>query len=162
MELGYIDLPVDHIASTIHPIRLSQASICPLNRASHTLSKFKMYRKSLFFSLLASTAFAAVHGGSRSHLTERYTFPLPESQGSETFKEPKEVTDVFDDGMKTYGCGVECTGQEEGGESDAVFIIKEGGTLKNAIIGADQIEGVHCQDACTIENVWWEAVCEGR
>ncbi|OJJ80803.1 pectate lyase [Aspergillus glaucus CBS 516.65] len=108
-----------------------------------------MYQKSLLFSLFATSAFAA-----------RYTFPLPDSKGSETFDEPKEITDVFDGGMKTYGRGVECTGQDEGGESDAVFIIKEGGTLKNAIIGSDQIEGVHCQGACTVENVWWEAVCE--
>lgn len=121
-----------------------------------------MYQKSLFVSLLASTALATVHGVPHNHLSKRASFPLPESKGSETFSEPKEVTDVFDGGMKTYGRGVECTGQEEGGESDAVFIIKEGGTLKNAIIGADQIEGVHCQGACTVENVWWESVCEGK
>ena len=52
------------------------------------------------------------------------------------------------------------TGQEEGDDSDAVFILKDGATLKNAIIGKDQIEGVHCEGSCTIENVWWSAVCE--
>jgi hypothetical protein len=55
---------------------------------------------------------------------------------------------------------VSCTGQAEGGDSDAVFILKDGATLKNAIIGEDQIEGVHCEGSCTIENVWWAAVCE--
>lgn len=40
--------------------------------------------------------------------------------------------------------GVSCTGQAEGGDSDAVFILKNGATLKNVIIGEDQIEGVHC------------------
>ncbi|KAI9930240.1 hypothetical protein ASPWEDRAFT_23962 [Aspergillus wentii DTO 134E9] len=108
-----------------------------------------MYQKSLILSLLASTAMG-------------YTFPLPSSKGSTTFDEPYEVAEgeTYDGGMKTFGRGVECTGQNEGGESDAVFIVKEGGTLKNAIIGSDQIEGVHCQGSCTIENVWWEAVCE--
>jgi hypothetical protein len=24
----------------------------------------------------------------------------------------------------------------------------------------DQIEGIHCKGACTIENVWWINVCE--
>jgi hypothetical protein len=24
----------------------------------------------------------------------------------------------------------------------------------------DQIEGIHCKGACTIENVWWIKVCE--
>lgn len=115
-----------------------------------------MYQKSLLVSLLASTTLAAVHVVPHNHLSKCTSFPLPESKGRDTLSEPKEVTDVFDGGMKIYGRGVGCTGQEEGGESDAVFIIKEGGMLKNAIIGADQIEGVHCQGACTVENVWWE------
>ncbi|KAL4986076.1 pectin lyase fold/virulence factor [Aspergillus falconensis] len=68
--------------------------------------------------------------------------------------------DTFDGGLKTYGRGVDCSGQSEGGNSNAVFIVKDGGTLKNVIIGSDQIEGVHCEGSCTIENVWWEAVCE--
>ncbi|PGH01690.1 hypothetical protein AJ79_07844 [Helicocarpus griseus UAMH5409] len=93
-------------------------------------------------------------------LAKRFTFPLPESQGSETFSEPYVVTGSFDGGMKTYGRGVECSGQSEGGDSDAVFQIEDGGSLSNAIIGADQVEGVHCLGSCTIENVWWEAVCE--
>jgi hypothetical protein len=71
-----------------------------------------------------------------------------------------EVT-KFDGGMKTYGRGVSCTGQAEGGDSDAVFIVKNGGSLSNVIIGKDQIEGVHCEGSCTITNVWWAAVCEG-
>ncbi|KAI9044360.1 pectate lyase [Aspergillus affinis] len=113
-----------------------------------------MVQKAILLSLLASTALGA--------LNKRYTFPLPESKGSETFDETYEIGEgeVYDGGMKTFGRGVECTGQDEGGDSDAVFSILEGGTLKNAIIGADQIEGVHCQGACTIENVWWESVCE--
>ena len=57
---------------------------------------------------------------------------------------------------------VTCTGQDEGGDSDAVFQIASGGTLKNVIIGTNQIEGVHCLGACTIQNVWWESVCEGK
>lgn len=114
-----------------------------------------MVQKSILFALLASTAFGA--------LNKRYTFPLPASEGSETFDEPYEIAEgeTFDGGMKTYGRGVECTGQDEGGEDDTVFIVREGGTLKNAIIGVDQIEGVYCLGSCTIENVWWEKVCEG-
>ncbi|KAI1687828.1 Pectate lyase [Pyrenophora tritici-repentis] len=95
-----------------------------------------------------------------SRVMKRASFPIPAGNGSETFSAPKEITGVFDGGMKTYGRGVSCTGQAEGGDSDAVFILKDGATLKNAIIGKDQIEGVHCQGSCTIENVWWAAVCE--
>ncbi|KAL4782897.1 pectate lyase-domain-containing protein [Aspergillus varians] len=117
-------------------------------------------------ALSLATSVLATHGA-RSHprlnrIEKRSTFPIPESQGSETFDEPQVVSgsDVFDGGMKTYGRGVSCTGDAEGGDSDAVFSVEDGGTLKNVIIGADQIEGVHCQGSCTIENVWWEAVCE--
>ncbi|KAL4982700.1 pectate lyase H [Aspergillus falconensis] len=117
--------------------------------------------------LSLATSVLATHGA-RSHpqaatskLAKRYTFPIPDSQGSVTLDEVYEIDgETFDGGMKTYGRGVSCTGQDEGGDSDAVFIVKNGGTLKNVIIGSDQIEGVHCEGSCTIENVWWEAVCE--
>jgi hypothetical protein len=93
-------------------------------------------------------------------LAKRATLPIPASAGTETFKETKEITGTFDGGLKTYGRGVSCTGQAEGGDSDAVFSLADGATLKNVIIGEDQIEGIHCQGSCTIENVWWAAVCE--
>ena len=85
---------------------------------------------------------------------------FPAAAGESTLSQTMSVTGEFDGGMVRFGRGVSCTGQAEGGDSDAVFSIEDGGTLKNVIIGADQIEGVHCQGACTIENVWWEAVCE--
>jgi hypothetical protein len=86
-------------------------------------------------------------------LNKRAALPIPASKGSVTYKAPQAVSGVFDGGMKTYGRGVSCTGQSEGGDADAVFTIKNGGTLKNAIIGKDQIEGVHCEGSCTIEYV---------
>ncbi|TDZ18862.1 putative pectate lyase D [Colletotrichum orbiculare MAFF 240422] len=66
----------------------------------------------------------------------------------------------FDGENKQYDRGVSCTGQAEGGDSDAVFILEKGAKLSNVIIGPDQIEGVHCMGGCTLENVWWSAVCE--
>ncbi|KAH7113265.1 putative pectate lyase, partial [Dendryphion nanum] len=85
---------------------------------------------------------------------------FPTAAGESTLSEPMIVTGSFDGGMVRFGRGVSCSGQSEGGDSDAVFQIEEGGSLKNVIIGADQVEGVHCLGSCTIENVWWEAVCE--
>lgn len=46
------------------------------------------------------------------------------------------------------------------GDSDAVFLLHSGATLKNVIIGANQAEGVHCDGPCTLEFVWFEDVCE--
>ncbi|KAI1843661.1 hypothetical protein JX265_008509 [Neoarthrinium moseri] len=93
-------------------------------------------------------------------LDKRASFPIPSSKGSVTYKSAQKISGTFDGGMKTYGRGVSCTGQAEGGDSDAVFILANGATLKNAIIGKDQIEGVHCEGSCTVENVWWSDVCE--
>jgi len=87
---------------------------------------------------------------------------VPASSGSSVLSEVKTIAagDSFDGGYYVYDRGVDCEGQEEGGDSDAVFQIENGGTLKNVIIGPNQMEGVHCQGACTLENVWWSAVCE--
>lgn len=62
--------------------------------------------------------------------------------------------------MVMYDRGVSCTGQEEGGDSDAVFILEQGASLSNCIIGPNQIEGVHCFGGCSLTNIWWSAVCE--
>lgn len=68
-------------------------------------------------------------------LTKRASLPVPASKGSVTYKKAQSISGTFDGGMKTYGRGVSCTGQAEGGDADAVFILESGATLKNAIIG---------------------------
>lgn len=87
---------------------------------------------------------------------------LPASSGSSALSDVKTIAagETFDGGMVMYDRGVDCEGQSEGGDSDAVFQIENGGTLSNVIIGPNQMEGVHCQGACTLTNVWWSAVCE--
>ncbi|EGZ22140.1 hypothetical protein PHYSODRAFT_494771 [Phytophthora sojae] len=70
--------------------------------------------------------------------------------------------EVFDGKMQTYErSDVSCEGQTESGADTAVFKLEPGATLKNVIIGKNQMEGVHCdKHDCTIENVWWDDVCE--
>ncbi|KAK0235669.1 pectate lyase C [Armillaria nabsnona] len=53
-----------------------------------------------------------------------------------------------------------CSGQSEGGDADAVFLLEEGATLSRVVIGANQAEGVHCLGSCTLSHVWFEDVCE--
>ena len=118
-------------------------------------------RSTLTYLAVSALAGSAVAKPSPFQLNKRFTFPLPESQGSETFDEPQRIEGSFDGGMKTYGRGVSCK-EGEGGDDDAVFLIADGGSLSNAIIGEDQLEGVHCEGSCTIDNVWWEKVCEGK
>ena len=87
----------------------------------------------------------------------------PASKGSVLYSAPYVIKagQVFDGQMKTYErSNVKCSGGE-GQKDTAVFIVEAGGTLKNAIIGKNQKEGVHCdQHECKIDNVWWDDVCE--
>ncbi|KAH7045330.1 pectate lyase [Macrophomina phaseolina] len=111
-------------------------------------------------SIAASLAIANAGQLRSSGITRRQNgLSIPSSAGTETLSEPQYITGSFDGGLKTYGRGVDCS-SGEGGEADAVFVLEDGASLSNAIIGADQIEGVYCLGACTIKNVWWEAVCE--
>ncbi|GMF56278.1 unnamed protein product [Phytophthora fragariaefolia] len=88
----------------------------------------------------------------------------PTSTGTVQFAEAHVVKagEVFDGKMQTYErSDVSCEGQTESGASTAVFMLEPGSTLKNVIIGKNQMEGVHCdKHDCTIENVWWDDVCE--
>jgi hypothetical protein len=88
----------------------------------------------------------------------------PASQGSVKYSEPKTIKtgEVFDGKMKTYErSDLTCGGNKESGKNTAVFLVEPGATLKNVIIGKNQMEGVHCeQGGCTITNVWWDDVCE--
>ncbi|CAH0521676.1 unnamed protein product [Peronospora belbahrii] len=56
---------------------------------------------------------------------------------------------------------IKCKGQTESGYQTSVFRLEPGATHKNVLIGKDQMEGVHCDNGdCTLNNVWWEDVCE--
>ncbi|OUM59359.1 polysaccharide lyase family 3 protein, partial [Piromyces sp. E2] len=99
------------------------------------------------------------------------TTPFPKAEKKVTFQEPYLIKagEVFDglavNGVWTsYGRGVSGQGDcrnIEGHYSDAVFKLETGATLKNVILGGDSIEHVHCVgDGCTVENVWWDDVCE--
>ncbi|KAK3687014.1 hypothetical protein LTR37_019223 [Vermiconidia calcicola] len=85
---------------------------------------------------------------------------LPASSGTSVLSATQTIAAgaSFDCGMVAYDRGVSCTGDEEGGDEDAVFIMEPNSSLSNCIIGPNQIEGVHC--GCKLTNVWWSAVCE--
>ncbi|KAG9119974.1 hypothetical protein FRC07_004751 [Ceratobasidium sp. 392] len=87
------------------------------------------------------------------------TFPSPPKTSS--LSKPISVTGTFDGGNVRFdrGSGA-CSGQSEGGDDDAVFLVQSGGTLQNVVIGANQAEGVHCLGPCNLYNVWFEDVCE--
>lgn len=63
---------------------------------------------------------------------------------------------------REYDRGRPCDTDADTGSDSAVFILENGATLSNAIIGVNQLEGVHCRGACTLRNVWFRDVCEGK
>ncbi|KAL1748550.1 polysaccharide lyase family 3 protein [Schizophyllum fasciatum] len=107
-------------------------------------------------TLSLSLALAALSVSAKP--TASCTFPDPPSTSS--LSEPMSVTGAFDGGNVRFDRGKACGGQSEGGDSDAVFLLEDGASLSNVVIGADQSEGVHCLGSCTLTNVWFEAVCE--
>ncbi|KAF4461103.1 pectate lyase [Fusarium albosuccineum] len=53
-----------------------------------------------------------------------------------------------------------CNDQAEGGDDDAVFLLEDGATISNLLIGPNNGEGIHCLGSCTVNNVWFTDVCE--
>ncbi|SJL05107.1 related to Probable pectate lyase D [Armillaria ostoyae] len=89
------------------------------------------------------------------------TFPTPPSTSSLSSPKTIEAGESFDGGNVRFDRGDgACEGQTESGEDAAVFLLEEGASLSNVVIGADQSEGIHCLGSCTLTNVWFEDVCE--
>ncbi|KAF9139440.1 hypothetical protein BGX30_007976 [Mortierella sp. GBA39] len=73
---------------------------------------------------------------------------------------PSIISGVKDYGNGEFDRGRPCNSDKDTGSSNAVFILKNGATLSNVIIGGNALEGVHCEGACTLKNVWFRRVCE--
>ncbi|PBP16331.1 Pectin lyase-like protein [Diplocarpon rosae] len=84
---------------------------------------------------------------------------MPPQGTVEKLSAPSVITGSFDGGNKEYDRGVPC-GTGENGSDAAVFILEDGASISNVIIGTEQREGIHCKGACTITNVWIRQVCE--
>ena len=74
--------------------------------------------------------------------------------------EPSVITGAVDFGNKEFDRGQPCDSDEDTGSENAVFILEDGASISNVIIGADSLEGVHCLGSCTLTNVWFRDVCE--
>ncbi|KAH7129536.1 pectate lyase [Dactylonectria estremocensis] len=86
---------------------------------------------------------------------------IPARSGSIiSLKEPMSISGSKDMGNKEYDRGRPCDNDKDNGSKDAVFILEDGATLSNVIIGVNQLEGVHCKGKCTLRNVWFRDVCE--
>lgn len=91
------------------------------------------------------------------------TLNIPTRVGSIiSLASPSVISGSKDMGNKEYDRGRACDTDADTGSDSAVFILENGATLSNVIIGKDQLEGIHCKGACTLKNVWFRDVCEGK
>lgn len=96
-------------------------------------------------------------------LAASQTLNIPTRVGSIiSLASPSAISGSKDMGNKEYDRGRACNTDADTGSSNAVFILENGATLSNVIIGTNQLEGVHCKGACTLRNVWFRDVCEGK
>lgn len=120
---------------------------------------------STLFVALAGLAAAHPHNDNlpRAATNTQLQTTFPKPSGTTALAAAKTIAagSSFDGGMKQWDRSTNtCEGQNEGGDADAVFLLEDGATLSNALIGPNNGEGVHCLGTCTLNNIWWVDVCE--
>lgn len=88
------------------------------------------------------------------------TTTLPEAQGVVATDAAITVTGSYDGKMQEFQRSPSVCSSGEGGQAETMFILEDGASLSNAIIGEGQGEGVYCMGTCTLTNVWFSSVCE--
>ncbi|KAJ1563487.1 hypothetical protein HK096_000742 [Nowakowskiella sp. JEL0078] len=112
------------------------------------------------FTVIAAIALATVAYAAPADLDRRACSTPPSGGGSSDT--PWTICGAFDGKGATYDTKKDyssnCGG--ESGTTGAVFIIADGGSVKNVVIGGRQREGIHCKGSCTVSNVVFKNVCE--
>ncbi|KAH7363182.1 pectate lyase [Plectosphaerella cucumerina] len=104
----------------------------------------------------ASTLLAAVLAGTAA----AQTLTIPKANGSKTvLSSPSIISGVKDFANREFDRGHSC-GLDVERPNPQVFILENGATLSNVIIGINAVEGVQCKGSCTLRNVWFRDVCE--
>lgn len=94
-------------------------------------------------------------------LASAQTLNIPTRVGSiVSLASPSSISGNQDMGNREYDRGRPCNSDDDTGSESAVFILQNGASLSNVIIGANALEGVHCLGSCTLTNVWFRDVCE--
>ncbi len=115
-------------------------------------------------TLIAGAAATVLTGGalgvSSMMSTAGAASSWPTATGNQAVSASISVSGTLNGGYKRYyGSGdLGDGGQDEG--QDPMFVLQDGATLKNVIIGSPAADGVHCLGSCTLQNVWWEDVGE--
>ncbi|KAK0210052.1 polysaccharide lyase family 3 protein [Desarmillaria ectypa] len=115
----------------------------------------------MIFQTFVIVALLAVANAHPSRRAASCTFPTPPKTSSLSSPMTIKAGGSFDGGNVRFDRGAgACKEQNEGGDGAAVFLLQEGASLSNVVIGANQAEGIHCLGSCKLTNVWFEDVCE--
>jgi hypothetical protein len=71
----------------------------------------------------------------------------------------QKVTDYDGKGALHEGSLNDCSSGNQS-STDAMFEVADGGSIKNVIFGTKVGDGIHCLGSCTIDNVWFQYVCD--
>ncbi|KAK4864921.1 hypothetical protein LT330_001544 [Penicillium expansum] len=94
-------------------------------------------------------------------LASAQTLKIPTRVGNiVSLPSPSVIKGNVDLGNREYDRGRPCNSDKDTGSSSAVFVLENGASLSNVIIGKNQLEGIHCKGSCTLTNVWFRDVCE--
>lgn len=119
-------------------------------QALHPLLFLKMHHKTLLPRISAGTVTAQV-------------LNIPTRVGDIiSLPQASVLSGVNNMGNKEYDRGQPCTNDADNCSNAAVFVLEDGATLSDVIIGKNALEGVHCLGTCTLRRVWFRDVCEGK
>ena len=103
----------------------------------------------------------AIVAGVLATLASAQTLNIPTRSGSIiSLSKASSISGSVDFGNKEFDRGRACNTDDDTGSASPVFILENGASISNVIIGKNQLEGVHCKGACTLKNVWFRDVCE--
>lgn len=143
-----------------------------LHSATHTTTSIIIYA-----TLLPKTTIPCVQ--SRTHISSKMQFPILALfvglSAAQVLQIPTRVGNVTplttpytikagkleNFGNREFDRGMKCAPGDTGSKN-AVFILEDGATIEDVIIGANALEGIHCLGKCTVRRAWFRDVCEGE
>ncbi|KAM0286284.1 hypothetical protein ACHAQH_001015 [Verticillium albo-atrum] len=103
----------------------------------------------------------AVAAAGISSLAASQTLNIPTRSGNIiSLPQPSRISGARDFKNQEFDRGQSCEVGLDVGIDEPVFILENGASISNVIIGARQVYGISCQGSCTLTNVWFRDVCE--
>ena len=111
----------------------------------------------------ALTAIADALKLSRAHVegvAGFYSFLHTEPVGRYRVLFSDNITDRMLGNMALHEGSLENCAEGDQSSTDPLIEVPNGGTVRNVIFGSRVGDGIHCLGSCTIENVWFQNVCD--